>query len=326
MEDDSFENRNEKNNRYQYKKRFGIEYRSFSSKDVMSFDTIKKTSFPKNKNINSFKNTVHQKIAIDIKLNSIITTDVDQYDLDRLYKNIIKEEDSIIPLHNFNKISNCSILKYGIKESTDEIKYSYCKTCDHNLVRPICYPCITQCHKGHMIKPVLKKGKIKCFCGEKNHFQNQITNNVVNYKSINCFCNEWNITAKLGFYYVNKKKEAICILCHNYCISDNKKDKIIKIEYNKKIPNCTCKNLEIHKTHKVLCEKIISLITDYNEFHILLHPIQFINMLFKCSNNFKLIFEDFETFTDNLKNFSKNFVQLISQILTLIKHYKYLKS
>ena len=122
MEDDSFENRNEKNNRYQYKKIFGIEYRSFTSKDLMGFGTIKKTNFPKNKNISSFKNTVHQKIAIDIKLNSIITIDEGQYDLDRLYKNIIIEEDSIIPLHNFNKISNCSILKYVILASPNAIK------------------------------------------------------------------------------------------------------------------------------------------------------------------------------------------------------------
>ena len=233
--EDSCDDLDDDYNRSQYKDRFGILYSSRSSKDLVTFNSIKKTpESPKVHKGSSIRNTVHQKIGVDIKLNSIITSEIGQYELDNIYKNIIKEEDSIKPIHNFNKMNRCSIIKYGIKPSTDEIKYSYCKTCDHNLVRPICYPCISQCHNGHLINTLIKKGKIKCFCGEKNHFQNQIiNNNDVDYKNINCFCNEWNITAKLGFYYVNKNKEPICILCHNYCIKNNKKDKIIKVEGNK---------------------------------------------------------------------------------------------
>ena len=45
---------------------------------------------------------------------------------------------------------------------------------------------------------------------------------------------------------------------------------------------------------------MINLIEGYNEFHILLHPMQFINMIFKSKNNFKLVFEDFEIFMKNL--------------------------
>ena len=294
-------------NKKEYRERFGILFSSKSTKDIMNFSDINKTSNVKYKKGNSIRSSYHRKNPFDLKTNSnILINDIHQLELDKLYKNFSKEDEEILPIRNFNKINNCSILKYGIKESIEEIKYSYCKTCDHNLVRPICYPCINECHKGHLIKTILKKGKIKCFCGERNHFQNQVNNNVIDHKNINCFCNEWNIIAKLGFYYVNKDKDPICILCHNYCVNDNKKDKIIKIEENKNIPNCTCKNIDIHKTHKVLCEKIISLITDYNEFHILLHPIKFINMLFKSKNSFKLIFEDFEIFTNNLKNLDKS--------------------
>ena len=57
-----------------------------------------------------------------------------------------------------------------------------------------------------------------------------------------------------------------------------------KIEQNKEIPECSCKNEAIHNSHREICEKIIDLIKDYNEFHILLHPIQFVNMLFISKN------------------------------------------
>ena len=35
------------------------------------------------------------------------------------------------------KVKDCSIFKYGIKESYEKIKYSFCKTCDKNLINPI---------------------------------------------------------------------------------------------------------------------------------------------------------------------------------------------
>ena len=204
-------------------------------------------------------------------------------------------------------MNNCSILKYGIKKSTEDIKYSYCKTCDPNLTNPICLPCINNCHIGHLIKYVLNKGKIRCSCGEKNHYQNKINNNLEESNNIICLFNEWNKIANLGFYYINKNKNPICILCHNFCVKDNKKDKIIKLENNLNIPNCSCKNEEIHISHKINYEQIINLIKEPNEFKIFLHPIKFINMIFK-SNNFKIIFEDFEKFMNNLNHPEKSII------------------
>ena len=86
---------------------------------------------------------------------------------------------------------------------------------------------------------------------------------------------------------------------------------MVKIEKNKSIPKCSCKNIETHKSHKLICEKINDLIRDSNEFYILLHPIQFINMLFKSQNNFKIIFEDLDI--KNPKN--SNMFEFFSKFL-----------
>jgi len=112
-------------------------------------------------------------------------------ELDKIYNNEQNEEE-ILPIKNFLIKEKCSILKYGINKSSEEIKYSYCKTCDHNLLNPICNPCINRCHKGHLIKYAFTKGKIKCSCGEKNHYQNNMIKNapITKTENIICLCNE----------------------------------------------------------------------------------------------------------------------------------------
>ena len=225
--------------------------------------------------------------------------EINELDINRVYNNFKKIKENIIPITNFFKINKCSIIKYGIKKSTENIEYSYCKTCDHNLIRPICLHCISICHKNHLISYIFKKGKIKCSCGEKNH--NVIkTNDKENHNNIKCSLFEWNIISKLGFYYINKKNEPLCIFCHNYCEKTSQKDKIMKMEENKNNLECSCKNKEIHDSHKIICEKIFSLIKDDNEYNIFLDQIHFINMLFKNKNNFKIVFEDFAIFMDKI--------------------------
>ena len=286
-----------------YRERFGISFsnRRYSAEKKKNFDEFLKQKPLKTKKVlpKSERAKGNDYLEEKISRTESLLNEVNDLELERIYNININEYEHIIPVFNFLKIGKCSILKYGIKKSKQPIKYSFCKTCDHNLVNPICISCINQCHKGHLIKYIFKKGKIRCFCGEKNHYQKTINNNIFKEKDIMCFCNEWNKVAKLGFYY-NNSNQPICILCHNYCQKNNKQDKIIKLENNQTIPKCTCNNLEIHKSPKIICEKMINLIEGYNEFHILLHPIQFINMIFKSKNNFKLVFEDFEIFMKNL--------------------------
>ena len=296
----------ERFNKKQYRRRFGVSYSNKSAKklDIYSSEikTKKNTKIIKYSNISNNTHSITNDSSFHGKtiINNLFN-EMEKIELDQLYVNFENESEDILPIQYFNKVNNCSILKYGIKKSTEEIEYSYCKTCDPNLLRPICLCCINQCHKGHSIKYIFNRGRIKCCCGEKNHIGMKV--NVIDKTiDINCLCNEWNVTAKLNFYYINKNKEPICIFCHNCCQEDNKVDKLIKIEDNQTIPKCSCKNEEIHNDNRIICDKMLNLITNSNEFDLLLHPIQIVNMLFKSINSFKMIFEYFETFMNDLKN------------------------
>ena len=308
-------------NKNQYKNRFGINY---SFKKIKSLD-INNNDFFKMKRIKRFNSKIY-KSKDSSRYNSLtksessfrgkstrhnnLYNEKDKIELNKIYGNFEKESEEILPIHYFTKVSNCSIVKYGIKKSPEEIEYSFCKTCDHNLLKPICISCINQCHSGHSIKYIFNKGRIKCCCGEKNHIGMKIKDQTNNNNEIKCLCNEWNITAKFNFYYINEKNEPICILCHNFCQDNKDNDKLIKIEENQTIPNCSCKNEEIHNDSRIIYEKILLLSTNSNEFDILLHPIQIINMIFKSTNNFKMIFEYFLVFMNNLIN-SNNSASLI---------------
>ena len=257
----------EKYNESQYRDRFGISYYSQSSKNLSSkighFISGNNISKLKIKKEISIKNNFKIKRCFEGKIssNNNIFNEVNEIELDRIYNDFNNnqiEKEETLPILNFHKVSKCSTIKYGIKKSTDKIEYSYCKTCDHNLIKPICLPCIKECHKGHSIYFIFNKGRIKCSCGEKNHIIIKVNNDIINNGNVHCLCNEWNIISNIGFYYINKNKKPICILCHHYCEENNKKDKIIKAEKDKNIPNCTCNNKEMHKSHKVICQKIIT--------------------------------------------------------------------
>jgi len=291
----------EKYNKRQYERRFGISYSSKGLKLNFNEGISRKNTKFKGSNLfsreNSRRSTIKEN-SIVRKNTKRIFNEVNEIDINRIYDNIKKVNEHIIPISNFFKINKCPIIKYGIKMTTDEIEYSYCKTCDHNLIRPICLHCINNCHKNHLTSYIFSKGKIKCFCGEKNHNVVKI-NNKANEKNIKCSLFEWNLVSKLGFYYINKKSNPICIFCHNYC-QKSKNNKIMKMEECNNNLECSCTNEEIHESHKITCEKIINLIKDDNEYNIFLNQIQFINMLFKNKNNFKRVFEDFAIFMNKV--------------------------
>ena len=313
----------EKFNKTQYRNRFGITYFRRNSKilGINLNDHHTRRKHLRGRRLNSSKDVSLKYPSSSSNIDSsfqakpynILNNEIEQIELNKLYGDFEKEYDEILPIHNFNKVSKCSISKYGVKKSTDEIEYSYCKTCDYNLLKPICLSCINQCHKGHLIKYIFNRGRIKCSCGEKNHVSIKINDSDENHQT-KCFCNEWNIIAKLNFYYVNKNNEPICILCHNYCENEYKKDKIIRVDDNTTIPRCSCKNEKIHNDNRVICEKIYSLIINSSEFDLLLHPIQFINMLFKSKNNFKFIFEYFDSFMINLNSENNNLINFFSKV------------
>ena len=280
---------------FSFKKLLEDEQNAFRDKKTNKYASIIESPLKSKKSTKSLgKNFVLTNLLLETEKQELI----------KLYGDDDKIKYQILPLLNFTKINDCSIMKYGARKSSIEIEYSYCITCDYNSLKPICLTCINKCHYGHVIKFVFKKRHIKCSCGEKNHMIMKI-----NYKKIlnmNCLCNEWNSTANLKYYYINKNKEPICILCEYCCQYERNKNNIVKIKKNKPIPNCSCKNKDIHNDKMTECEKLLNLISSTNDYEFLLHPVQFVNMIFKSKNNFCSLFEYFDFFIKDLNNSRDN--------------------
>ena len=295
------------------RRRYGISY-SFKKLIEDEQNKLKDTDANKYASRTEYKTKKSTKKVAKKYLISNLLMESEKQELIKLYGDDDKVKHQILPLLNFTKISDCSIMKYGARKSAIEIEYSYCKTCDYNSLKPICLTCINKCHYGHVIKFILKKAHIKCSCGEKNHMIMKI-----NYKKIynmNCLFNEWNSTANLKYYYTNKNKEPICILCEYCCSYDRMKNNIIKLKNNKMMQNCSCKNKDIHHDKRTICEKLLNLISSANDYNFLLHPVQFVNMIFKSKNNFKYIFEYFDFFISDLNNSRENshIIELLSKM------------
>ena len=165
MADESFKKRKEKiemNTESIYRERFGITFskRRSSAEKIKNknCDELLKQKSSRLKSLSKSERVRENDYLEDkISKKQSILTEVYNLELEKIYNIDIKEYEHIKPVYNILKMEKCSILKYGIKKSTKPIKYSYCKTCDHNLVNPICIPCINHCHKGHLIKYIFKK-------------------------------------------------------------------------------------------------------------------------------------------------------------------------
>ena len=186
-------------------------------------------------------------------------------------------------------IKDCTILKYGIKPSNEVIEYTFCKTCDINLIYPICIPCIEECHRGHNIKRNYLKGHIKCMCGEKLHTFDQVNKKD---ETISCLFSEWSVKSKLNVYYMTKFNKPLCIFCHNFC-NDKKEDRIIHETDGNKIPMCSCQNEKIHSEYKILYEKLNKITNERFDILSTLHPISILNLIFKSEKSFSEVYSNF---------------------------------
>ena len=233
--------------------------------------------------------------------------DLEETSIKEIYK--IKENEEIPKLiQKFSKINECSILKYGLKMSNEKIDFSFCRTCDPNLINPICAACIRECHKGHKYKKKFMKGEIKCICGERLHCMSKkpdLTNN-----NSACQLGEWYLISKLNFYYKTKDKKCYCMLCYNVCNNDKSKESIYKLKAenndNEKvfIPNCNCNNEDVHQERKIFFEKMeeIAHNLDNYEYFNLLHPSQIINMIFLSKDQFKVNYSDLNYLNELIKS------------------------
>ena len=257
---------------------------------------------PKKINTHQIETNNTEEVVID--KTCVLNTpneDDSSYDLQTLFQKVCEGEKII---ENSNKI-NCIILKYGNKPSNEEIEYTFCKTCDSNLINPICIECIKNCHKDHTIKKNFLKGNIQCNCGQRLH-NISVQQNFTDI--ISCTFSEWSLTSKLYYYYKKKDGNFICIFCHNFCSEDKKNDVLFKGKSDENF-ECSCTNYLVHSEHKRLLEKI-NLIS-FNDYDILnlLHPIQILNLMFQSKKSFDKTYVDF---IETYKYFTKkNFFYIL---------------
>ena len=229
------------------------------------------------------------------KLTNFLEKSFEELNLRDLYKNNKEDnEDSELPkiIQKFIQVKDCSILKYGLKPSIENIDFSFCRTCDPNLINPICEACIKICHIEHKIIKKHRKGEIKCICGERMHCISKNLDLTIN--NTDCQLGEWFTISKLNFYFKTKDNNCYCMLCYNFCNNDKSKENINQLnsennneKYN--IPICCCKNDDVHQERKVFFEKMeeIAHRLDFFDYFNLLHPTQIINMIFLSKNVFE---------------------------------------
>ena len=257
------------------------------------------------KKYNSINSNNDPNLAITKKRSRLIHNFDDNYE-EQVLKEIYKKnnDNSYIPkmVQKFFYIKDCSILKYGLKPSIDTIDFSFCRTCDPNLINPICIPCIKECHFGHKIQKNYLKGEIKCICGERLHCISKNPDLTIN--NLQCQLEEWFLVSKLNFFYNTKDNKNLCMLCYNFCNNDRSKKTITKLESSDKkdLPKCFCNNEEVHQERKNFFEKMekIAHKLDHYEYFNLLHPSQIINMIFLSKKQFDVYYADLNFLNDIL--------------------------
>ena len=220
-------------------------------------------------------------------------------------------------INEFIKIKGCSILKYGIKISTEKIHYGYCHTCDVNLMHPICSDCINSCHKviGHKTREIREPGYIRCGCGEKMHKITYIRKNSRLIISRECPYSDWCEKSRLSTLYVVDGK-CVCEFCYRICGYEGRGKPLEKEKEMLQV--CECEELNGAITHtdlKKLYKKFEEILMNKSNLIFGLEAVQFLNLLFLGKSSYESLFLNFEEMIqnfnklspDNLLNLKENF-------------------
>ena len=228
-----------------------------------------------------------------------------------LYKVYYKYIDNYEPkiIKKLKEVEKCSILKYGLKPSTEEISYSYCITCDCSLINPICIPCLKYCHGNHIIKENYEIGKIICSCGERNHIISNTPK--LNYQNNNiCLFNELSKVSKLNINYINNNSNLlnnnICLFCYHFCQIDKTKysPNFFEMKNKDDYPKCNCINKQIHNDIRFALKLLEEMTSNYKKIDgfNLLYPTQIVNAFINEEKS--------------LQYYYKSFIQLFNAIKT----------
>ena len=227
-----------------------------------------------------------------------LTTNTKQTDHISIASSTSKEVKTSVTdvISDFLKIDKCSILKYGIKPSTEPISYGYCITCDINLIHPICSECLNICHinLNHTVKQVSTKGNIICGCGERMH---KFTDKLLKQDSIissSCPYTDYCKTANLENWFIVGTK-TVCPMCYVNC-GHQGKGFSVDIEQLKG-EECQCENLNNGITHtdlKEIYRKMDNITKKSNIIMEEIGPIKILNMLFLGKLSYYKLYSSFD--------------------------------
>ena len=205
-------------------------------------------------------------------------------------------------ISEFLKIKKCSVILYGIKPSTEKLKFGYCRTCDINLMNRICLECLYECHKKyeHDIREINEPDYIICGCGEKMHKFN-ILEKKNGFRADECPFSDWCEKSRLSTLYIVDEK-CVCEFCYKIC---GYGDRGRELEKEKEMLQvCECEKLNGKLTHadlKHIFRTLEELISKKDDLIMDITPERFFNLLFLGKSSYEAIFINFEEMIIRIK-------------------------
>ena len=221
-------------------------------------------------------------------------------------------------ISQFLRIKKCSVIAYGIKPSPEKLKFGFCRTCDLNLMNPICLECLYECHKkyDHDIREMNEPDNIICGCGERMH-KFKILERKNGLGADECPFSDWCEKSRLLTLYIVDEK-CVCEFCYRIC---GYGDKGRELEKEKEMLQvCECEKLNGNMTHvdlKHIFRSLEELITNKDDLIMDISPQKFFNLLFLGKASYDNIFINFEEMIQRIKELNpKNKLELKDNFLS----------
>ena len=247
------------------------------------------------------KNNNGENEEIEEEINSIVSESKKSNNIE-----INNEDNCSEVINGFLKIKNCTILQYGVKPTTEKVKFGYCRTCDLNLMNPICEECLYQCHKKyeHNIREINEPDNIICGCGERMHKFIPIEKKN-RLGADECPYSDWCEKSGLSALYIVDER-CVCEFCYRICGYDGKGKQLEKEKEMLQV--CECEKLNGNLTHvdfKHIFRSLEELICNKGNLIMDISPEKFFNLLFLGKSSYESIFFNFEEMIQRIKELNK---------------------